>query len=235
MRGHATWDDRRVADPRPGPSRAVRLTGRAINNLVARAPWAWPLLRGSTRRYFSELAAEWDRRTEAGGTDHLAALAAATLHVSPAPERVLDVGCGTGAGTLFLAREFPQARVRGLDLSEEMVAAAKAKVGLDPEGRIAFKVGDASALPYPDESFDLVAPLNMPPFFAELARVLRPGGQVIVASSWAERTPFHTAPRLLRWKFLQHAIEPVEAGRAGPGDYFVGRKEADGAPSELGP
>ena len=223
-----------MADASSGPSRAKRLLGRGINNTVARAPWAWPLLRGSTRRYFSELAAEWDRRTGAGGADHLAALAAAALHVSPAPERILDVGCGTGAGTLFFAREFPQARVRGLDISEEMIAAATAKVGLDPEGRIAFKVGDAAALPYPDESFDLVAQLNMPPFFAELARVLRPGGQVIVASSWAERTPFHTAPRLLRWKFLQHAIEPVEIGRAGPGDYYVGRKEADRTPPDRG-
>ena len=40
-----------------------------------------------------------------------------------------------------------------------------AKVGLDPEGRVAFRVGDAADLPYPDESFDLVAQLNMPPFF----------------------------------------------------------------------
>jgi ubiquinone/menaquinone biosynthesis C-methylase UbiE len=214
---------------RSGPPWVIRLLGRAINHTVARAPWAWPLLRRSTRRYFSDCAPEWDQRTGAGGTDHLASLAAAALHVSPAPERVLDVGCGTGEGSLFLAREFPQARIRGLDISEEMVAAARDKVGLDPEGRVAFKVGDAAALPYPDEAFDLVAQLNMPPFFAELARVLRPGGQVIIASSWGEDTPFHTSLRLVRWKFLQHGIEPVETGRAGPGDFYVGRKEAGGA------
>lgn len=175
------------------------------------------------RRYFSELAVGWDDRTGAGGVEHLEPLAAAVLHVSPAPERVLDVGCGTGAGTLFLAREFPQARVRGVDLSEEMVHAAVAKVGLDPEGRVAFKVGDASSLPYAEDSFDLVAQLNMPPFFAELARVLRPGGQVIVASSWGPETPFYTRPSLLRWKFLQHGIEPVEVGDAGRGTFYVGR------------
>ena len=91
-----------------------------------------------------------------------------------------------------------------------MIDAALAKIGLDPEGRIAFKVGDAAALPYPDESFDLVAQLNMPPFFDELVRVLRPGGHVIVASSWGARTPFHTRPGLLRWKLLQRGVEPVE-------------------------
>jgi ubiquinone/menaquinone biosynthesis C-methylase UbiE len=203
--------------------RRVLVVGRAINGLVARAPWLWPLLRGPTRRYFSDLAAGWDERTGAGGAEHLTPLAAAALHVSPAPERILDVGCGTGEGTLFFAREFPQARVRGVDISEEMVAAAVAKVGLDPEGRVAFRVGDAAALPYADESFDLVAQLNMPPFFDELVRVLRPGGHVVIASSHGKGTPFHTRAGLLRWKFLQRGVEPVEIGRAGAGAYYVGR------------
>jgi SAM-dependent methyltransferase len=200
-----------------------RLVGRAINDLVARAPWLWPLLRGPTRRFFSERASGWDERTGAGGAEHLAPLAAAVLHVDRAPERILDIGCGTGESTLFLAREFPQARVRGVDISAEMVRAAVAKVGLDPEGRIAFKQGDAAALPFPDESFDLIAQLNMPPFFAEIARVLRPGGHAIVASSWGAETPFYTRPALLRWKFLQRSVEPVEIGAAGAGTFYVGR------------
>jgi ubiquinone/menaquinone biosynthesis C-methylase UbiE len=145
---------------------------------------------------------------------------------------VLDVGCGSGEGTLFLAREFPQARVRGLDISEEMVHLAQAKVGLDPEGRIAFKAGDAADLPYPDDSFDLVAQLNMPPFFAELARVLRPGGHVIVAASWGADTPFYTPDRRLRWGFAKQGIVAHASGEAGEGTYFVGRHERAGAASQ---
>ena len=201
----------------------IRLIGRALNGVIVRAPWLWPVMRRPMTRYFSDLAAGWDERTAAGGTEHLAPLAAATLHVRPSPERVLDVGCGTGEGSLFLAREFPQARVRGIDISEEMIREAVGKVGLDPEGRIAFKVGDASDLPYADESFDLVAQLNMPPFFGELARVLRPGGQVIVATSWGEDTPFYTPAKKLEWKFRQYGVEPVEVGRAGDGTFYVGR------------
>jgi len=215
-----------VSEDSTGISRRNLAVGRAVNNVATRAPWLWPLLRGPVRRFFSERAAGWDDRTGAGSVAHLEPLAAAALRVSPAPERILDVGCGTGAGTLFLAREFPQARVRGVDLSEEMIRAAVAKVGLDPEGRVAFKVADASDLPYSEDSFDLVAQLNMPPFFAELARVLRPGGQVIVASSWGPATPFYTRPSMLRWKFLQHGIEPVEIGGAGAGTFYVGRLPA---------
>jgi len=207
---------------RPTNSRD-RLVGRALNNLVARAPWLWPLLRRRMTNFFSERAVGWDQRTGAGGPGHLAPLASAVLRVSPSPERILDVGCGTGAGTLFLAREFPQARIRGVDISEEMVREAVAKVGLDPEGRVAFKVGDAAALPYPDESFDLVAQLNMPVFFDQVARVLRPGGHVIVAASWGKATPFYTRPKLLQWKFAQRGITQVELGEAGAGTYWVGR------------
>ena len=214
-----------MAKRRPAPPSRDRILGRALNNLVARAPWLWPLVRGRMTRFFSDHAAGWDQRTGAGGVEHLAPLAAAVLEVSPSPERVLDVGCGTGAGTLFLAREFPQARVRGVDISEEMVHRAVAKVGLDPEGRIAFRAADAAALPYADESFDLVAQLNMPPFFNELVRVLRPGGFVVVAASWGEDTPFYTPGKLLEWKFRQRGVEPVVLGEAGSGTFYVGRRE----------
>ena len=92
-----------------------------LNRLVVRAPWAWPLVRGPMRRFFDQRAPGWDERTTAGSVGHLAPLAAALLHVKPAPERALEIGTGTGEGALLIAREFPQARVRGVDLSEEMI------------------------------------------------------------------------------------------------------------------
>ena len=195
-----------------------------LNRLVVRAPWAWPLVRRPMRRFFERAAPGWDQRTGAGSVDHLAPLAAALLHVKPAPERALEVGTGTGEGALLLTREFPQASVRGVDLSEEMIRGAKEKVGLDPEGRIAFRVADAANLPYEDESFDLITHLNMPPFIAEVERVLRPGGQVIVASSWGSATPFYTPKAVLDWAFAKRAIEPAATGEAGVGTYWVGRK-----------
>lgn len=113
-------------------------------------------------------------------SDSLVALAAAVLQVDRRPERVLEVCCGEGDGTLFLAREFPTARVRGLDRSERAIRAAVARVGLDPEGRVAFKAGSPSSLPYPDEFFDLVVHSRGRLRPKELRRVLRPGGQLIL-------------------------------------------------------
>jgi cyclopropane fatty-acyl-phospholipid synthase-like methyltransferase len=89
----------------------------------------------------------------------LTPLAAAALHVGT-PERVLQVACGDGEGALFLAREFPTARVRGIDADPDLVATASRRVGLDPEGRVAFKLGGPRKIPYPDDQFDLVAAVD---------------------------------------------------------------------------
>ena len=199
------------------------MIGRALNGAVVRAPWMWPVLKHPTRRFFDDAAVGWDERTGAGGAEHLTALAAGLLHVRPHPERALDIGTGTGEVALLLAREFPRASVRGVDISEQMIAQARAKVGLDPEGRIAFSVGDAAALAWGADSFDLVAQLNMPPFFAEIARVLRPGGQVVIGASWGPRTPFYTGHEALRRGFNARGIAEVASGSAGPGTFWVGR------------
>jgi SAM-dependent methyltransferase len=209
------------------PSTRIRLTGRAINALVAHAPFAWPLIRGLSHRYWEGRAASWGQRVQGSGPNHLAPLAAALLHVKPEPERALDIGTGLGDGALLIAREFPRARVRGVDLSEEMVRRAQERIGLDPEGRVAFKVGDASHLPFEEDSFDLVTQLNVPPFFAEIARVLRPGGFAVVAASWGEHTPFYTPDSVLARGFRRAGLSEVERGEAALGTYFVARRASE--------
>jgi SAM-dependent methyltransferase len=222
-------DDRAVADPESEqeskpPPRSVRLIGRTITALVARAPFTWPLLRGWSRRFWEEQAPTWDQRVSRSGAAYLAPLGAALLHVHPQPERALDVGTGLGDGALLLAREFPQARVRGIDLSPEMVRRAQARIGLDPEGRVAFKVADAADLPFEEGSFDLVTQLNVPPFFAEIARVLRPGGFAVIAASWGQNTPFYTPDAVLRRGFRRQGMEHVKSGEAAEGTFFIARR-----------
>jgi SAM-dependent methyltransferase len=200
--------------------------GRAINELVARAPFAWPLLRGWSHRFWESAAPTWADRVDRSGPQYLAAFAAGLVKVRPEPERALDIGTGLGDAALLVAREFPHARVRGIDFSEEMIRRAQARIGLDPEGRVAFKVADAAHLPFEDDSFDLVTQLNVPPFFAEIRRVLRPGGYALVAASWGPRTPFYTPDSVLERGFRKAGLEIVEATEAGPGTYFLARRPA---------
>lgn len=208
---------------RPSPGRRTIIIGKAICRLVAVAPWAWPLISASVGRFFDRAAGGWDERTAAGSPGHLGVLAAGLDALELKPERVLDLGCGTGAGTLFLAREFPAATIRGVDLSEEMVSKAQAKIGLDPEARVSFRVADAARLPFNDDSFDLVAQVNMPVFFEEITRVLRPGGGLIIASSLGNQTPFSTPEKLVRRKLAAHGFDRIHAGSAGEGTWVAAK------------
>ncbi len=213
-----------VPGSRSGPDRKTVLAGKAICALAAHLPAAWPLVSRTVMRFFDRAAAGWDSRTGAGSPEHLGALAAAMPGLGRTPERILDLGCGTGTGTLFLAREFPHASVRGLDLSPEMIRAARHRIGLDPEGRVAFRHGDAHRLPYGDAGFDLVTQVNMPVFFSEVARVLRPGGSVVVVHSLGRGTPFSTAEGTLRRGFARRGLEFGGTGSAGEGTWFSARK-----------
>lgn len=152
----------------------------------------------------------------------LTPLAAAVLHVG-VPERVLQVACGDGDGALFLAREFPVARVRGIDADAGKVAAASRRVGLDPEGRVAFKVGGPRRIPYPDDHFDLVAILDARPRAAELARVLRPGGHLILAATGGSPTGDGFLGRLLERGLRSRGFAQIAADRAGNGSFSVAR------------
>lgn len=211
-------------EPRSGPPARIRLIGRLLNATIARAPWLWPLLKRPMAAYFDGRAVGWDERTGAPGPSHLAPLAVAVTKIDRRPERALDLGTGTGVAALFLAREFPHASIRGVDISEEMIEQARRKVGLAPDARVVFRVADAAELPWPDEHFDLVTQLNMPPFFGEGARMLRHGGHVIVAASSGERTPFYTPDAVLERGFSRHGFVKVSSGRIGSGSYFVARK-----------
>ena len=153
----------------------------------------------------------------------LTPLAAAVLHLDPAPERALVVECGEGDAALFLAREFPSARIRGVDRSSDRIHAATARVGLDPEGRVAFKLGDPGALPYPDGFFDLVVQFDGRPAVTEVARVLRTGGHVVLARSRGAAPAGGFTAWLLRRHLRRRGIELVETAAAGDGSFSVGR------------
>lgn len=160
----------------------------------------------------------------------LTPLAAAVLHVGD-PERILQIECGAGEGALFLAREFPSARVRGVDRSEEAVRSAAGRVGLDPEGRVAFKRGAPRSLPFPDDHFDLLAAVDALPGAAEAARVLRPGGFLVLAATGAPEVLGGIRGALRRRRLGRLGFEPIWTQAAGEGSFHVARLRRAGPPA----
>jgi ubiquinone/menaquinone biosynthesis C-methylase UbiE len=152
----------------------------------------------------------------------LIALAAAVLRVPTRPERVLEIGCGDGEAVLFLAREYPSARVRGVDPSAEAIRGAVSRIGLDPEGRVAFKQGRSRALPFPDGFFDLVTQAGGRLHPGEIARVLHPGGHAVLVGDW----------RWLDWRLGGHGFVPVESGEVGEERFHVLWLDTDAPPPE---
>ena len=130
----------------------------------------------------------WDDLYEGEQGSYLAIRAYLAAHPPPAGAPALDLGCGGGQATIELARA--GYRASGIDFSETAIELARANA---PE--LAFVVGDALALPFPDAAFELVVdnhllhcivtPEDRARVLAECHRVLAPGGRL-----WSETMHF---------------------------------------------
>jgi cyclopropane fatty-acyl-phospholipid synthase-like methyltransferase len=150
------------------------------------------------------------------------ALQAALDRLPARPARILDIGTGTGAVALELADRYPDAEVVGIDVSAEMVAQASARAA-DLSSRVRFLVADIASFEE-EEGFDLIAMLNMPPFFDRVVALLRPGGFVVNASSYGARTPFFTPPGLLERGFERRGLRTIAAEQFGLGTYYLAKR-----------
>jgi cyclopropane fatty-acyl-phospholipid synthase-like methyltransferase len=138
-------------------------------------------------------------------------------------ERVLDAGCGVGGSSLWLARE-RGAEVVGITLAPGQVARARhyaARRGL--ANQVHFEVADFTATSFPDVSFDVVwaveslchAPCKLA-FYQEAARLLRPGGRVVVADFVRAGRPLDaTGERLLHEWLTGWAVPDIDT----PGEH----------------
>ena len=114
------------------------------------------------------------------------------------PHRLLDMGCGLGASTRLAARARSGARIDGITLVAGQVAEARrmtAEAGL--ERRAAFFQDDYTAAPFADASYDGIFAIesachasgwDKAPFVREAARLLRPGGRIVVADGFVRGT-----------------------------------------------
>ncbi len=174
---------------------------------------------GFVRRTFSAIAGRYDLANHllSGGMDFLWRARASALIAATSPARILDLATGSGDLARSLARACPRARVVGADFCLPMLEVARQK-------RIPGLVqADGLSLPFQDASFDAVTVAfglrNMASWegaLSEMARVVRPGGCVLVMDfSLPPFRPFLAIYRL----YLHHVLPRFAA-------LITGNKEA---------
>ena len=133
------------------------------------------------------------------------------LHLSPGMQ-VLDVGCGTGASAIPAAEAVgPTGRVLGVDLAEKLLAHARAKAAAQQLTNVDFRLGDMTALGFPDGHFDAVISVfsiffvpDMAAQVRELWRMVKPGGKLAI-TTWG---PDIFAPMSAIWWAAVQAERP---------------------------
>src|SRR5215471_14128042 len=140
----------------------------------------------------------------------------AAKHLNLAPgQKVLDVGCGIGGATFPLAEiTGPSGLAAGVDISNAMIEAATSRLA-DRSG-MDFRVGEASAIPYPDRFFDAARServfLYLPDRLAairEMKRVVKPGRRIVLLDVDVEETGVYTEKLRLGRKMTSIVAETM--------------------------
>lgn len=128
------------------------------------------------------------------------------LSIGPADE-ILDIGCGGGRAVRSLAMLAPGGKATGIDHSTQSVAASR-RVNSDliATGRVEIHMGSVSALPFRDQTFDVVTAIETHYYwpdpeadFRQVLRVLRPGGTfLVVAEVYKRRQSDFILPLVMR-------------------------------------
>ena len=146
------------------------------------------------------------------------------------PKRVLDVACGTGDFVIAVLDASPASEVIGLDFSEEMLRLARTKVS-----SATFVQGDVLALPFEAGCFDAVTVgfglrnfVDIPKALSEMARVLNPGGRLIIL----EATQPGSCLKQALFTIYQKSVAPLVGWLTGhPGAYSYLMRSMQSMPS----
>ncbi len=173
------------------------------------------------RRVWNAPGARYDEisRSIADAIEH------AVERLAPAPgERILDLATGTGWASRSVARRCPGATVIASDIADELLAAARSLAERE-QLTVDYRIGDAESLPFEDAELDAVVSTFGVMFAskpqtaaAELARVVKPGGRIVLAT-WSDDGNVAAMFGVLK-RFM-----PADAPPSGPSPFAWGRIE----------
>ncbi len=205
---------------------------------------------GRVRAMFSAIAPSYDlnNRLHSFGRDQAWRKAAVRYAQLQPGDRVLDVACGTGDLSLaFLRALGPSGQVVGLDYTAEMLDVARRKRPADD--RLSWTQGDAMALPFDDDAFDVVSiafgirnVAKPDDALAEFRRVLRPAGRLVVLEFSEPGNPLvRRVDRFYRGQVMPRTATWIARDKSGAYAYlprsvetFLSRQEMVGAIEQAG-
>lgn len=184
------------------------------------------------RRVFNAIAPVYDRGNvllSFGLATRWRRLAVESFRANP-PPYVLDVACGTGDFVIAVLNASPTSEVIGLDFSEEMLRLARTKVSI-----ATFVQGDVMALPFESGRFDAVTVgfglrnfVDIPKALSEMARVLKPGGRLVIL----EATQPGSRLKQALFTIYQKSVAPLVGWLTGhPGAYSYLMRSMQSMPS----
>jgi SAM-dependent methyltransferase len=208
--GPVTWLDPVVDVVEPEVYGSVHPIRAVTNEIADGGGWS------AERR--DRIAAQFDELSDGWHDSHTTDLRLAPLDDVLArgdigTGRLVELGAGTGAGTERIAAN--RSVSAAVDLSVGMLSEADRSVA-------PYVRGDASQLPFPDDSVDILVLVNMFLFAREAARVLSPSGRLVWVNTNAEETPIHLPPETVVDR-LPGSWSAV-ASRAGSGLWCVARR-----------
>ena len=183
-------------------------------------PGLTPELERRIRQSFDELAAD-DEHFPATIDPRIYHVQLILHHFGDlAAQRVLDVGCGKGRFARVLAERYPTVRIAAMDISEAMLKFVSAPV--------APCSATMTALPFPDAAFDcayatesLEHAVDIERAVAEMCRVVKPGGRIVIIDKNAEHWGKLKTPEWERW-FHREELEKLLARHCGQvGSQFI--------------
>jgi ubiquinone/menaquinone biosynthesis C-methylase UbiE/DNA-binding transcriptional ArsR family regulator len=229
-----------VKDNLKGDPTAERDAAALVRVLESRA--------ARTRSFFDSVGPEWDAVRKVFNDDALRARAVSRL-IDPS-QTVADIGTGTGILAIELARL--GVSVVAIDNSARMLDAARAKISAEPGLAIDLRHGEASALPLRDGEVDAALAhmvlhyLGSPAeAIAEMARIVRPGGRVIVVDFVSHQNEWmrqelgvtwlgFSADEIAEWfartgllDFQLHEHEGLSSGRDLPATFIASGRRPD--------